>query len=170
MPDCDTSSYTGKLFTKAFKKDLEEDDLYEVIKSCRSKKCGDKLEKQFNIERQKEKPSTVRLIWKCYGTTYLFLGSLHLCFRLVNSVMEPQAIGKLVSYFKPNQTALTIYDAMYYAGVMVGLQLLHCLYFQNYSIFVKQLAIQIRTAFCSLIYRKALKLTPTALSDISLGN
>ncbi|XP_018569050.1 probable multidrug resistance-associated protein lethal(2)03659 [Anoplophora glabripennis] len=165
-----TFVYTGQLFSKAYKHDLEEEDIYEVIKSCGSEKCGDKLEKCFNTEKQRKKPSTARMIWKCYGTTYIGLGMIHLCFKLVNSVLEPEAIGKLVSYFKPKQTTVTIYDAMYYAGIMIGLKILHCFYFQNYMIYLKQLAIQIRTAFCSLIYRKTLKLTPSALLDVSVGN
>ncbi|KAJ8948317.1 hypothetical protein NQ317_013654, partial [Molorchus minor] len=85
-------------------------------------------------------------------------------------IMEPEAIGKLVGYFQPHQSSLTLRDAMYYTGVMLGLKLLHCFYLQNYVIFVQLLAIQIRTALCSLIYRKALKMTPSALQDISLGN
>ncbi|KAJ8951571.1 hypothetical protein NQ318_020448 [Aromia moschata] len=165
-----TFFYTGKLFRSAFKKDLEDDDLYEVIKSCRSKKCGDKLEKYFDIDKQTKNPSSIRLLWKCYGSTYMFLGAIHLCFRIVNSVMEPQVIGKLVAYFKPHQTSLTFYDAVYYAGIMLGLKLFHCFYHQNYLIYFQQLSIQIRTALCSLIYRKTLKLTPSALVDISLGN
>lgn len=83
--------------------------------------------------------------------------------------MEPEAISKLVEYFKPGQTNMTIYDALYYAGIMIGLKLLHCFYFENYIIYLNQLAIQIRTSFCSLVYRKALKLSPKALAEISLG-
>ncbi|KAJ8923375.1 hypothetical protein NQ315_001933 [Exocentrus adspersus] len=163
-------AYTGKLFSKAYKKDLEDDDIYEIIKSLRTENCGNRLEKYFNEEQERKRPSTARLLWKCYGLRYIGLGMIHLCFRLVNSVLEPQAIGKLVSFFRPNQTSVTLHDAIHYAGIMIGLKLLHCFYFQNYQIYLKQLAIEIQTSFCSLIYRKALKLTPAALTDVSLGN
>ncbi|KAJ8951570.1 hypothetical protein NQ318_020447 [Aromia moschata] len=160
----------GKVITKAYKKDLEEDDLYEVVRACRSKKCGDKLEAQLKIEKEKGTPSTFKLLWTCYGTRYILLGMLHLSYRLISSILEPEAIGKIVAYFAPGQTVLTLHDAIYYASIMIGLKLLHCFYFQNYMIYLQQLAIQIRTAFCSIIYRKALKLSPAILSDISLGN
>ncbi|CAG9817751.1 unnamed protein product [Phaedon cochleariae] len=122
-----TFLYTRRLFFRGFIQDLEEDDIYEVIKTCKSKNCGD-------------------------------------------SILEPEAISKLVGYFKPGQTHLTTHDAIVWTGVMIGLKLLHCLYFQNYLIYINQLAIQIRTAYCSLIYRKSLKLSPAALEKVSSGN
>ncbi|KAJ8927839.1 hypothetical protein NQ314_019641 [Rhamnusium bicolor] len=69
---------------KRLKKDLEEEDLYEVIKTCKSKKCGDKLEEQYKIEKQKGSPSIFRLLWICYGTRYILLGLIHLSFKLVS--------------------------------------------------------------------------------------
>lgn len=83
--------------------------------------------------------------------------------------MEPEAVSKLVAYFKPGQTTLTINDAYYYAGIMIGLRLLRIVYFENYIIYMFHLAIQIRVSFVSIIYRKALRLSPKAFAKVSLG-
>lgn len=78
-------------------------------------------------------------------------------------------MSSLIAYFKPN-SKMTKYDAYYYAALVMVLNISQCLYIHNYIINVQQLAIEIKTAFSSLLYRKALKLTPSALSEISLGN
>ncbi|KAJ8920723.1 hypothetical protein NQ315_004862 [Exocentrus adspersus] len=151
-----TFAYTWGLFKKGYiNSDLEDADLYEVMKQCNSKRCGDRIEKQWILEYKKdESPSIVRLLWARFGY----------------SVLEPYAVSNLVSYFKPGQTKMTKYDAYYFGGLVMGLNVLHCFYIHNYIITVQELGIEIKTAFSSLIYRKALKLTPSALSEISLGN
>lgn len=85
------------------------------------------------------------------------------------SILEPEAVSKLVAYFTPGQKTLTLYDAYYYAGVMIGLRLLRIVYFENYLIFFFQISFQVTVAFCSIIYRKALRLSPKACTKISLG-
>ncbi|XP_060522347.1 ATP-binding cassette sub-family C member 4-like [Cylas formicarius] len=165
-----TFSYTGGLFKKAIKRDLQEKDIYEVIKPCNSKKNGDCFEKAWKKETLRPKPSMVHLLWTCFGIKYAILGVVHLVAKLVSSVFEPEAVGKLVQYFSPGQSELTYNDAVYYATIMIGLKFFHAFYTQNYIIYIQQLSIQIRTCFCSLVYRKALKLTPSAMIDISLGN
>ncbi|XP_030760637.1 probable multidrug resistance-associated protein lethal(2)03659 [Sitophilus oryzae] len=166
-----TFSYTGGLFKKAIKRDLEEEDIYEVVDSCRSDSNGDRFERSWSVEKEtKEKVSLTKLLWKCFGLKFLFLGCIHLTWKIISSIYEPEAIGKLVSYFVPNQTKLTLQDAIYYGCLMIGLKFAQALYLQNYHIYLQQLAIQIRTSFCSLIYRKALRLTPSAMNEISLGN
>ncbi|CAH2013754.1 unnamed protein product [Acanthoscelides obtectus] len=79
-------------------------------------------------------------------------------------------MSNLVSYFKPNQTTMTKNEAYYYAAMILCLNLVQCVYIHNYIIWVQQLGIEIKTAFSSLLYRKSLRLTPSAISDISLGN
>ncbi|XP_074030611.1 ATP-binding cassette subfamily C member 4 [Leptinotarsa decemlineata] len=165
-----TFIYTRKIFTSGFKKDLEDDDLYDIIRNCKSRKCADKLEHSLKHETRRSKPSTYRALWNCYGIKYICLGIISLLMHLVGDYLEPEAISKLVGYFKPGQTTMTLYDALFYAGIMLGLKLLHAFYRNNYSIFMSQLALQIRTAFSSIIYRKVLKLSPKALENTSLGN
>jgi ATP-binding cassette subfamily C (CFTR/MRP) protein 4 len=81
----------------------------------------------------------------------------------------PQALGKLVSYFSPGQTDLTKEDAIYYAATVIGLNIVNFVYTQNYLISLTEFGIRIRTAICSFVYRKALKMTETSLSDITMG-
>ncbi|XP_056648204.1 ATP-binding cassette sub-family C member 4-like [Diorhabda sublineata] len=165
--------YSGKIFAKGFKKDLEDDDLYQVIEKCRSQTCTDQLEDRY-FSRDSTQPGTkasiFKVILKLYGFRYFGLGLIHMTWRLLISTLEPVAISNLVAYYKPGQTEMTIYDAIYYAGLMLGLKAFQFFYFQNYFIYLTELAIQIRISFCSLIYRKALRLSPKALENTSLGN
>ncbi|CAH1100451.1 unnamed protein product [Psylliodes chrysocephalus] len=166
--------YTCPLFVRGFRKELEDDDLYDVIGKCRSKKCADRLEHAYfskvKIKEPGKKVSILRIIWNLYGLQYVALGLFHMTGKILFSTLEPEAVSQLVGYFKPGQTRMTIYDALYFAAMMIGLKAFHTIYFQNYVIYLNELALQIKVSFCSLIYRKALRLTPSALADTSLGN
>nr|CAH7736267.1 unnamed protein product [Callosobruchus chinensis] len=160
--------YTGTLFAKGFKKDLEDDDLYEVVKCCQSKRCADRLEHAYKAGGKRKRRNVYKIMWDTYGIRYIILGIFNLIWKLFVNVMEPEAVSKLVAYFQTGKKMM-FQDAIYYAGILVAIKFLHCFYFQNYQVYLSQLAIQIRASFCSLIYRKALKLSPAAQTETSLG-
>lgn len=95
-----------------------------------------------------------------------FKRSLFCC----SSIVEPWGISNLIGYFKPGQTTTTKTEAYYYAALVLLLHLFYTVYVHNYVIWVQQLGVEIKTSFSSLLYRKALKLTPSAVSEITLGN
>lgn len=76
--------YSRKLFVKGFKKDLEDDDLYEVIKPCKSKRWGDKMEHAYKAQEAKTNPSTVRVLWDIFGLRYIGLGLINLFWTLIS--------------------------------------------------------------------------------------
>uniref|UniRef100_A0AAR5PJR0 Multidrug resistance-associated protein lethal(2)03659 n=1 Tax=Dendroctonus ponderosae TaxID=77166 RepID=A0AAR5PJR0_DENPD len=165
-----TFSYTGGLFKKAFKKDLEEEDIYEVINSCKSETTSERVAESWRKRvLDNGHCSLFWLLWKNFGKQFALLSLINLIWKSTNSIYEPEAIGKLVSYFNP-KSKLTFNDAIFYACLMVGLKFLHALYMQNYSIYLQQLAINIKNSLCSLVYRKALRLSPSAMHQVGLGN
>lgn len=78
-------------------------------------------------------------------------------------------MGKLVSYFSPGQTALTKSDAWFYAAVTVGTNFCYFIYAHSYMLLIQQLGLRVRVAFCSLLYRKVLKLNATSLGNVTTG-
>nr|XP_023024510.1 probable multidrug resistance-associated protein lethal(2)03659 [Leptinotarsa decemlineata] len=166
-----TFSYLVGLFKKAFKRDLKEEDLYEVLTKCNSKRCGNKLEEQWIVETEKnEQPSVVRMLWRRYGWRYVWMCFVHAVVQIFRTVLEPYAITNLIAYFQPGQTTLTKTDGYHYGALLIFARLSFRFFIHNYILWVQQLGLEVKTSFSSLLYRKALRITPTFLSKITLGN
>ncbi|CAH0557527.1 unnamed protein product [Brassicogethes aeneus] len=160
-----TFLYTSGTFKKGFRNELIEDQLYEAVSSCQSKKCGDKLENQ----REEKKIATIRLIYERFGKQYFFLGLLDLIWQIFKATVETDAVSNLIGYFSPH-SKLTKNDAYYYASVVLGINFFRIIYMHNYILVLHKFALKVRTAFSALIYRKALRLTPAAMAEIGVGN
>ncbi|KAJ8929233.1 hypothetical protein NQ314_018112 [Rhamnusium bicolor] len=166
-----TTRYTLVLFKKGNKEALGDEDVYEVIPKLASKRLGDNLENYWQLEKKtREKPSVLRVLISYYGKQYLFLGFIQLCVKTALILIQPAALGRLVAYFQSGQTELARNDAYKYAAIVIGLNMLSTLYNHNYMQYIIEFGIDVRTSFAALIYRKALKLKPSAFSDITMGN
>ncbi|XP_057671711.1 probable multidrug resistance-associated protein lethal(2)03659 [Diorhabda carinulata] len=165
-----TFAYTGKVFKKALKNDLEEQDLYDVVSNFKSKKCGDQIEKQWKKENINSTPGSIyKLLWHKFGWKYLLIGTIDLFYKIFNSVIEPLAVSKLISYFDIT-TDLSKEEAYFWATVVLLNNIIYTVYYQNSQLWAQQLGIEMRTSFSAMLYRKALRLTPSAAAKINLGN
>ncbi|KAL3281370.1 hypothetical protein HHI36_004580 [Cryptolaemus montrouzieri] len=84
-------------------------------------------------------------------------------------VIQPIMIGKLINYYSPANTEITKDDAFLYAGAVVLCSLINVLMVHPYQMGVCHLGMKVRVACCSLIYRKALRLSNTALGQTTVG-
>lgn len=66
------------MFRIGIKRDLVENDIYDVVNVCESKKLGDDLESAWKVECKKEKPSFLRMLIRVFGKEYFIIGAIQL--------------------------------------------------------------------------------------------
>ncbi|KAL1513296.1 hypothetical protein ABEB36_002720 [Hypothenemus hampei] len=161
-----TFFYNYKLLKKGQKKNLEQSDIYNVLPKFKAETLGDKLENQWNRSR-KSRTQLWKLLIKSFGLTYLFYTIIQLFFGTIIIMYQPKVFSIFISTF--NQTTDSTIQVLLWALCIGGLLLLNTLYTQNMDQLIAEYSLQIRTAVSSLIFRKALKLRPLPISDISIG-
>lgn len=67
-------SFTRDIFRIGLKRDLQEDDIYEVLNNCDSEKLGDLLEVEWQKETLKKHPSLTKVFIRLFGWEYLIIG------------------------------------------------------------------------------------------------
>ncbi|CAH1105159.1 unnamed protein product [Psylliodes chrysocephalus] len=165
-----TFFYTFRLFKKGRKKALEDEDIYEIPSWLSSEKLGNELEDTWTTQKKNSKdPSLIRALIMSFGKGFLFLGIIQLAVKTVIIFVQPKALGKVVAYFQPNQKVVTENDLYMYACILIGLNIFSTMYNHNYQQFQIEYCIRARTAVAALIFRKALKLGPNALSNVTMG-
>lgn len=75
----------------------------------------------------------------------------------------------MISFYTPGQVEITQEQAFWYAGGVVLCSLVNILFAHPYMMGVLHLGMKIRVACCSIIYRKALRLSKTALGETTAG-
>lgn len=84
-------------------------------------------------------------------------------------MLQPLCIGELMKFYIPNQTSMTKNTAYWYAAGIVVMAFAQALLGHACVFGLMHLGMKVRVACCSLIYRKSLKLSKSALVDTTVG-
>ncbi|KAJ9591422.1 hypothetical protein L9F63_002028, partial [Diploptera punctata] len=165
--------WTLPLFKKGFKRDLNTEDLYSPLKEHQSNYLGDKLERLWNVELEqseikKKEPSLLKVIVKAFGTRTFFYGCLIALSELLFKVTQPLFMGGLIRYFSPASN-MSIETAFLYVGGIVMCSVGNVLSRQSYMMAMFHIGMKMRVGVCSLVYRKALKLSMAAMRQTTVG-
>ncbi|EMP29737.1 Multidrug resistance-associated protein 4 [Chelonia mydas] len=169
------SLWLNPLFVTGHKRKLEEDDMYKVLAEDSSERVGQELQWYWDKEVQKAKeeartPHLTKAIILCYWKSYLALGLFTLIEETLKVIL-PVFLGKIINYFEsfdPLDTAALNFAYGYAAALSVCtliLAITHHLYFYH----VQRAGMKLRVAMCHMIYRKALRLSNTALRKTTIG-
>ncbi|GLV39331.1 uncharacterized protein CBL_20420 [Carabus blaptoides fortunei] len=165
--------YTIGMFRKGYTKVLEISDLYNPLKCDRSTTLGNRLESDWkrHLERCKTKnikPSFLKTLVRTFWLEYLKLGILLSVNDIPVRLAQPLMLGKLLEYFRQD-SVMPKEEALIYAAVIVALNGVSALCINQYIMGAFHNGMKVRAACCALIYRKALKLSRSALGDTASG-
>uniref|UniRef100_A0A182P629 Uncharacterized protein n=1 Tax=Anopheles epiroticus TaxID=199890 RepID=A0A182P629_9DIPT len=161
--------WTIDLFRKGYSKVLELQDLFRPLDVDRSDALGDRLEKGLHSNfTGPGRPSLVKAIFKTFWREYGLLGFITIMNDIVIRLAQPIFLGWLLLYFRKD-SQVSRESAFMYAGAIVLLNALSVITINQYVLGSFQNGMKVRIAVCSLIYRKALRLSRTALGDTAPG-
>ncbi|XP_060650132.1 LOW QUALITY PROTEIN: probable multidrug resistance-associated protein lethal(2)03659 [Drosophila nasuta] len=157
---------------KGRKKTLEQQDLYKPLKEHKSESLGDRLCTEWDKEvakrtAEQKQPRLLRVMMRVFGW-YMFWTGLLLGFReFVTKFTQPICLYGIMIYFS-NEDPDPVKARLYAAGLIAAC-LLTVVTGHPYLLGQLHLGMKMRVALCSLMYRKSLRLSRTALSDTSIG-
>ncbi|XP_058800160.1 probable multidrug resistance-associated protein lethal(2)03659 [Phymastichus coffea] len=169
-----TWTWTFPLFKTCWSKILGVEDLYDPVNKDRSYLLGDRLEKQWFTEQQRAKrkkrsPSFLWAIARTFASEIVLLGFIQIITELVLRLGTPLLLGRFLQYFKP-ASDMSYETAICYATGIVASNFITLTLKQQTMFIGCHLGGRIRIAACSVVYRKALRLSKIALGETAPGS
>ncbi|KAJ1519079.1 hypothetical protein ONE63_011321 [Megalurothrips usitatus] len=168
-------SWVWPTFWKGYRKDLDVEDVCKPLESDESGRLGDMLEtvrllipRHWKAQCEKAKPSLLKALRNMFWKQYLCVGLLDafntICVRLGQSLFLQQ----LLPFFALGSN-MPVDHAMYYSGGIVGCTLLNVILTNHTIYWCMHLGLKMRIACSALIFRKAMRLSRTALGESASG-
>ncbi|XP_075235400.1 ATP-binding cassette sub-family C member 4-like [Lycorma delicatula] len=184
-----TFSWVFSLFCTGYKRELEVTDLYRPLKEHNSNYLGNKFERIWNEEltkcqsyssKKKCNPSLITVIKKAYGVEIALYGIFLVLCEVVLRSTQPLFFGCLIRYFtqktlEPNATLaerekqVTIQEAYISAAGVIFCSFVDVIVQHPYLMALLHLGMKIHVGCVSLVYRKVLRLSKTALGETTIG-
>ncbi|XP_063224300.1 probable multidrug resistance-associated protein lethal(2)03659 isoform X2 [Bacillus rossius redtenbacheri] len=158
-----------KIFRRGLKKELEVEDLFQPLEEHRSDYLGDCFQRAWRRELARGKrPGLLRVIAGHFLGQYLAYSIPVVVLELVFRVAQPMFLGSLIRHFEPG-SGVSLGTAYLSVLGLLGCNALSVLVRQSNMMVILHMGMKMRVGVCSLIYRKALRLTQTSLGETTVG-
>ncbi|XP_005190478.1 probable multidrug resistance-associated protein lethal(2)03659 [Musca domestica] len=167
--------FTMPTFFKGRKRVLDESDLFRALKEHKSDLMGHKLSHAWEEElaksrRKGKEPSLIRATIRVFGLHYMMLGILMFLFEVFLRCSQPLFLGALVSYYADPETDKTDQTTAFLYALGVILTSAGSVFLMHPNMLgIVHTGMKVRVAICSMIYRKALRLSKSAMVNTTSG-
>ncbi|XP_067646399.1 probable multidrug resistance-associated protein lethal(2)03659 [Eurosta solidaginis] len=164
--------YTLPIFFKGRKRTLDTKDLYKPLTVHKSETLGNDLCSSWEKELQRKStskggPSLARATTRVFGCRFALLGFVLLVLELGTRALQPLFLLGLIAYY--SKGGEDINSAYLYAAGVILCSAINVTVMHPYMLGTMHCGMKIRVAMCSMIYRKALRLSRTALGETTAG-
>ncbi|XP_017069896.2 probable multidrug resistance-associated protein lethal(2)03659 [Drosophila eugracilis] len=160
---------------KGRRQTLEPSDLYKTLDEHGAETLGDEFFRKWEEEvarcrgkGSKREPSVLRVIGRVFGWQLILSGIVIAILELGTRATVPLLLAGLISEFSEHGNGHSYY-AQIYAVLLIVCILASVLLTHPYMMGMMHLAMKMRVAVSSAIYRKALRLSRTSLGDTTTG-
>ncbi|GAB0087981.1 hypothetical protein DMENIID0001_023540 [Sergentomyia squamirostris] len=158
------------LFRLGYRKSLELKDLYKPLTEDRSATLGDRLERKWEdqLRNTSSRPSLITAIAITFWREFVCLGLIVVTNDFVIRLVQPLLLHQLLLYFRNNSTTSHT-DAIICAIGIILLNIFGVFTSNHITFFGCHNGMKVRVAVCSVVYRKALRLSRAALGNVAPG-
>ncbi|KAF9412843.1 hypothetical protein HW555_008747 [Spodoptera exigua] len=182
--------YTKPIFAKGRKGQLSISDVYRCTPGHKAAPRGDTMGVQWKKQLQKKEsrmafcdisiivvalsekgkqPSLLRAIIRTHGHKFIIGNIIYAILDASIRLSIPMCLEGLINYFSPSHAGVTASEAYLYALGVVGLMALSASLVHPMLLWLLDMAMKVRVACGSLIYRKLLRLDLTKGGKASEG-
>lgn len=144
---------------------IRPEEVYATNEPTLAKPVSEKFEEWWDEELTRAKPSLVRMLIRKYGWSVVFVSLAFSMTETLMRLLQPIALGGLVAYFAPGQTAHTKQDAYLYAFGIIGTSAFAVFAFHTFVLWIYETGAQVRVGCMGLMYRKSLSLKKSAMAE-----
>ncbi|XP_059049388.1 probable multidrug resistance-associated protein lethal(2)03659 isoform X2 [Achroia grisella] len=191
-----TFGWTLETFKLGYNRDIKESDLYGPLPEHRSDVLGDALQRTWDREVEQRladgsKPSLWKVLLKVFGPELMLYGLILAAMEFLIRLQQPLFLGLLLRYYSPTQElhnsttnstyisrlfnyyhmedSITWGEAVFFSCGIVFCSAVNVMVQHPFMMGAMHIGMKMRVAVCSLIYRKALKVSLQAISENNAG-
>ncbi|CAH1109526.1 unnamed protein product [Psylliodes chrysocephalus] len=156
-------------FVKGYKRTLTEDDMYRHRKDHDSGELCKKLEKRWkkHLENNKE-PSYLRVLLGTFLYEFTLLNILVIMTESM-TMAQPFLISKLLLIYEEKSPEGAKNEVYIYTSLIVFIQFVQIVCIHKFLLGMMQVGMKFRISSCSLIYKKTLRLSQSAMAETTIG-
>ncbi|CAG9863720.1 unnamed protein product [Phyllotreta striolata] len=153
---------------RGLKKEISEDNIYKTGNKFSSLFLSTKLQEAWDKELSENKPSLMRALLKVFKYDLITSALLRLSLDLLK-LIQPILITLLITCFQTNKLKHNPTKIYMFSLALIAVTFLQVMFIHHNMLLVLTVGMKIRIATCALVYRKALRLSKSAIASTTIG-